>query len=94
MAWDGVEQRAVPPRCIDHENRMAVIEKRQLEIHRSMFGQNGDITEGYVWKLTEVFRFVHGIQRMLWIAVPIGMAGAMAALWNLFRNFVQQGMIK
>lgn len=88
------------PNCIDHENRINVIEtkvekidERQIQIFHAMFGPNGDPREGYVWKLERVLDWCAGFKRILWIAIPIGMAGSFAAIWQVFRAAILRGII-
>jgi hypothetical protein len=91
--WVTNDRRRMPQRCVDHENRMGEIEKRQIEIYKSMFGHNGNPKDGYAWKIERVYEWFQDIMRIKWIILPICIAGSFAAIWQAFVLIVKRGII-
>lgn len=95
-----IERRSPPSRCVEHEERIksvevrvVAIDRRQDKIFKSMYGENGNIKEGYVYKLERLLEWFAGFERLLWIIIPVCVMGALAAIWQVTRMAVLNGKI-
>ena len=81
------QRQTTPLRCVDHEERIGVIERkvevidrRQSKIFISMYGPNGDPKEGYVWKLEKVLEWADCLRGKWGVIEKTAMTGALSAM--------------
>ena len=77
--------------CRIHSKRLDKVEERQRRIYESMFGPNGDPSEGWAWKLEQSLLWLYGDPKTKRKGVveewgdikKVALTGAWSAIWLL-----------
>lgn len=88
MDWDGKTERRLGL-CQQHSDRLHNIEK----ILTGNGGSIDDRRNSMFSRQELILKFIIMIQKIFWIIVPVCVAGALAAIWQMLRTLVIQGTI-
>lgn len=87
MEWDGTERRT--GLCKQHADRLYKIEV----ILTGNGGSLEDRRNSMFSRQEVILKFILTIQKIIWLIVPVCVAGALAAIWQMLRTLIIQGSI-